>query len=268
VVRTAEIPGVVFERIADRSPHHAVFGADEISEWPDWVLVVLSVTGLFQETARAAQVFCNGCEWSCLKPIVVRTLPNGRKSRAFVACDEEPDQGRVEVPLERLKRYIATIDSAARLVGRSLGLKSSIHRAPDGSLAIGRVKGRHGYRVLSVEPRDGDLLLSAGGHRVSLSELVHLADRALAIDSQAIQRLVNRKTARSGPEYAPLAERSKHGRRKKSKRDQQIRLEATRLKSQNKNWSVTRISEHISRTPLAGGISAARVRRIIYEKNS
>jgi hypothetical protein len=31
---------------------------------------------------------------------------------------------------------------------------------------------------------------------------------------------------------------------------------------------MTRISEHISRMAMANGISAARVRRIIYEKNS
>ena len=43
-------------------------------------------------------------------------------------------------------------------------------------------------------------------------------------------------------------------------------LQAARLKRKNKNWTITRISEHISRMELANGISAARVRRIIYEK--
>jgi hypothetical protein len=57
-------------------------------------------------------------------------------------------------------------------------------------------------------------------------------------------------------------------RRKKAKRDQQIRREATRLQRQNKNWTASRIARHIAKTKLAGGISAARVRRILYEKNT
>ena len=86
-----------------------------------WVLKTFLTAELFQETSRATEVFCDGCEWGCLKTVIVRALPNGRKSRAFVPCDEEPDLGRIAVAPERLKRYIATVGFAARFIGRSLG---------------------------------------------------------------------------------------------------------------------------------------------------
>jgi hypothetical protein len=181
-------------------------------------------------------------------------------------CDEEPDQGRIEVAADRLTRYFATVGSTARLVARSIGLKSSAAPNADGTLVIGRVQGRNGYRVLSLQAREKELLLSTGGHSLSLSDLLHWEGRALVIDSQAIRRLINRKVARRSPEHAVPSALPTHGRRKKTKRDQQIRLQAARLKRKNKNWTITRISEQISRMELANGISAARVRRVIYEK--
>src|SRR5262245_15311677 len=267
-VKVTDIPQIILDRIADCFPQHAVFDTDETSGWPDWTLGLLIDAGLLQQGSRPTEVFCDGCEWGCLKPVVVRTLPNGRKSRAFVTCDEEPDLGRIEVGSERLKRYIATAGLAANLVGRSLGLKSPAKPGPGGSVVVGHVKGRNGHRLLSVEVRQGQLLLAAGGHRIALGELVHWNRRALAFDDQAVRRLVNRKTTQNGPEYPFSSERPMQDRRKKVKRDHQIRREAARLRRQNKNWSFTRVSNHISRTELAGGITAARVRRILYERNT
>jgi hypothetical protein len=268
VVKAAEIPAIVLDRIADRSPQHALFDADEVSAWPEWVLQALLTAGLFQETSRATEVFCDGCEWGCLKPVVVRTLPNGRTSRAFVACDEEPDRGRIEITPERLQRYIATVGLAARLLGRSLRLKSLAKLGPGNSVVIGHVEGRNGHRVLTIEVRQGQLVLTAGGHAVALSELVHWDRRALAVDDRAIRRLVNRKAIRSILEHHLPSEHPMLDRRKKAKRDQQIRQEAARLQRQNRKCPVTLIAKHISKMELAGGISAARVRRILYEKNS
>ena len=264
MVKSAEILATVLDRIADYSPQQALLDSDEVSAWPSWILPVLVATGLFQETSRLTQVFCDGCHWGCLKPVVVRTLPSGL-TRAFVTCDEEPGLGRIEVAPEQLKRYITTVDLAARFVGRSLGLKSPARSGLGASVIVGHVKGRNGHRVVSVEVRQGQLLLNAGGHCVALSDLVHWDRRALTVDHQAIRRLINRKATRSSPE-CPFT--SKQHRRKNAKRDQQIRREAARLKRQNKTWTFTRISKLISRMELADGISDARVRRILYEQNS
>lgn len=265
-VKVTDIPQIILDRVADCFPQHAVFDTDEISGWPDWALGPLVVAGLLQEGSRATEVFCNGCEWACLKPVVVRTLPSGRKSRAFVTCDEEPSLGRIEVAPERLKRYIATAGLAAKLVGGSLGLKSPANSGPGGSVVVGHVKGRKGHRLLSVEVRQGQILLTAGGHRIALGEMLRWDRRTLAVDDQAIRRLINRKVAQSSPEYPLPSEDPKQDRRKKAKRDEQIRREAGRLQRQNKNWTVSRIAKHIAKTGLARDISAARVRRILYEK--
>jgi hypothetical protein len=265
-VKTAEILGFILERITTCSPQRAVFGADEVSDWPTWVLEVLLATGLFRETTRAAEVFCDGCERGCLKPVIVRNLPNGRRSRSFIVCDEEPDQGRIEVAPERLRRYFTTAGVAARLVGRSLGLKSSATLGPEGCVEIGRVKGRNGYRVLSLQVLGKELLLSAGGHHIAFIDLIRWEARALVVDSKAVRRLIDRKPVRGSPDCAVRPAGPRHERRKKTERDQQIRVQAARLKRRNKNWTITRVSEHISKTVLAGNVSAARVRRIIYEK--
>jgi hypothetical protein len=267
VVKTAEIPAIVLDRIADCSPQHALFDADEVLIWPAWVLQALLAAGLFQETSRAIEIFCDGCEWGCLKPVIVRTIPNGGKSRAFVACDEEPDQGRVEVAPERLKRYVATVGLAARFISRSLKLKSSATPAPGDSVLVGHVKGRNGDRMLTIEVRRGQLLLTAGEHGVALSELLHWVRSVLAIDDRAVRRLINSKATRSRPEHH-LPSQHKQDRRKKAKRDQRIRQEAARLQRQNTKWTVTQIAMNISRMELADGITAARVRRILYDKNN
>jgi hypothetical protein len=265
VVKTADIPAIVLDRIADRSPQHAVFDSDEVSAWPEWVLQALLTAGLVQEMSRAGEVFCDGCEWHCLKPVVVRISPNSRKSRAFVACDEEPDLGRIEVAPKRLKRYIATIRVIGSFVARSLRLKPPATSTLDHPVVVGQVKGRNGHRLLSIEVEQGQLRLAAGGHGIALSELVHWDHSALVVDDRAIRRLLNRKATRGRPEHHPPSPHEQQ-RRKKARRDRQIGQEAARLRRHNRRWTVTQIAQQISRMELAGGISAARVRRILYEK--
>jgi hypothetical protein len=266
VVKTADIPAIVLDRIAGHSPQHALFDSDEVLAWPLWVLKALLTVGLLRETSRATEVFCEGCDWGCLKPVIVRTLPNARKPHAFVVCDEEPDLGRIEIAPDRLKRYMATIGLAARFVGRSLGLKSSPEAGSGGSVCVGRLQGRNGGRVLAVEVRQAQLLLTAGGHRVVLSDLVYWDRRALALDHRAVRRLVNRRAAKSSLRDHPPPEHAKQERRKKASRDEQIRQEAVRLRRQNRKWTITQVANHISKMELADGITAARVRRIIYER--
>jgi len=266
VVKTADIPAIVLDRIADHSPEHALFDSDEVLAWPLWVLKALLTAGLLSETSRATEVFCDGCERGCLKPVIVRTLPNARKLRAFVVCDEEPDLGRIEIAPKRLKRYMATVGSAARFVGRSLALKSTPEPGSGGSVCVGCLQGRNGGRVLAIESRQGQLLLTAGGHRVVLSDLVYWDRRALALDHRAVRRLVNRRAAKSSLRDHPPPEHVKQGRRKKTSRDEHIRQEAARLRRQNRKWTITQVANHISKMELADGISVARVRRIIYEK--
>jgi hypothetical protein len=268
VVKTADIPAIVLDRIADHSPQHALFDSDEVPAWPPWVLKALLTAGLLRETSRATEVFCDGCDWGCLKPVIVRALPNARKPRAFVVCDEEPDLGKIEITPERLKRYMATVGLAARFVGRSLGLKPISEAGSGGSVCVGRLQGRNGGRVLAIEPRQGQLLLTAGGHRVVLSDLVYWDRRTLALDHRTVRRLVNRTAARSSLRDHPPPEHAKEGRRKKASRDDQIRQEAARLRRQNRKWTITQVANHIAKMELADGISAARVRRIIYERNS
>jgi hypothetical protein len=84
VVKSAEILAAVLDRIADCSPQQALLDTDEVSAWPSWILPVLVAAGLFQETNRLTEVFCDGCDWGCLKPVGVAVIEEWRECFCFV----------------------------------------------------------------------------------------------------------------------------------------------------------------------------------------
>ena len=168
--------------------------------WPSWMLTGAGSAELFQETSRATEVFCDGCEWGCLKTVIVRALPNGQ-TRAFVACDEEPDLGRIAVAPERLKRYIATVDFAARFIARSLRIEvfgQARSRCAPSSSAMSTAPTAAAWSL--SRSAKGNSYWQRGGHCIALGDFVHWDRRALTVDDRAIRRLINRKASRTIPE--------------------------------------------------------------------
>jgi hypothetical protein len=123
----SDLPRAFVERIEAAHPAPAIFVGDEVAEWPDGALEILMRVGLLRETRRASTVMCDGCEWSCVKPIVVRIKSSDRSRAAFITCDEEPDLGRIAVPLERLAQYRTTIGAMARFLARALNISRDRH---------------------------------------------------------------------------------------------------------------------------------------------
>ena len=63
--------------------------------------------------------------------------------RAFVECDEEPDLGRIFIPLERLKRYRLTLAMLASFIRQALAISSTSFIERSKSISLGRIKGRY-----------------------------------------------------------------------------------------------------------------------------
>jgi hypothetical protein len=265
-VKAADIPGILLKRVAEAAPNSAVFDADELAEWPGGVVDALFHAGLLQGAPRATEVFCDGCEWRCLKPVVVRTTPNGARPRAFVHCDEEPDLGRIPVPLERLRRYRASVTMIAALAARSLGLDPSAKADRDGSITLGSLGGRHGRRVLRIAPNAGRLLLHVGSQAIELSAVVLWEGRTVRADRGAIQKLVDQRAERASAAVSnqPRTAARDARKQKTEKRNRRILREALRLRKKTKNWSG--IAKQVAKMDFVRGISAGRVRRIITER--
>src|SRR5262245_30838520 len=147
-VKVADISAILVERIEASHPAPALFSAAETDEWPTGVLQHLLTCGVVQLAARARTLLCPGCEWECHKPVVIRTMTAGPRTLAFIACDEEPDHGRISVPLQSLNQYSATL---ARLSGFIAGLmergRKPLQSSPSSaSFLLGSIKGRYGFR--------------------------------------------------------------------------------------------------------------------------
>jgi hypothetical protein len=272
-VRVADISTILVERIEACHPAPALFSAAETNEWPTGVLEHLLTCGVLLRAARAQTMLCPGCEWQCHKPVVVRTVRTAPRTQAFIACDEEPDHGRISVPLPSLNQYSATLASLsgffAGLMGRARGPPQS---SPSGaSFLLGSTKGRHGLRQVSVGLDAGRLLLRVGQQQESVVRILRWNAARLSIDAAHIRRLANRKGAaqRSRTDYTPDRTRQKERSCQTWTRNKRILLEAKKRRAAG-GGSWTAIANAIAATKLARTgnrrqTSAATVRRIITE---
>jgi hypothetical protein len=116
VVKPADIPVILAERIEVAYPAPALFSTAETDEWPTGILEHLRGCGILQQSHRTDSVVCPGCEWQCHKAVVVRSMSAAPRRQAYIICDEEPGHGRISVPLRSLVQYSATLAGVSRLV--------------------------------------------------------------------------------------------------------------------------------------------------------
>ncbi len=99
----------------------ALFGADEVTAWPEGPLRTLTALGLLREDSSAKVITCPGCDMQCLKE--VELVGEGTDARGLIICDQRDDMEPIEVPLESLRRWSVDVrhlaDSLAVLLGGS-----------------------------------------------------------------------------------------------------------------------------------------------------
>ena len=268
-IRASELLQILFERIASSHPAPAVFARDETDDWPTSAISTLEKAGMLQRTSRANVIVCPECEWQCHKTVVVRTTADQRSARAFIMCDEAPGLGRVPVELSDLDRHATGLRQISEFVAQALGLGNPQPSATGSSYLLGRIRGRQGERSVRVSLETGLLEIIVGTQEERLCQVIRWSGDALVIDAELVRRLANRKERprSSTSTYQPDRSRQRKGARETSIRDRKIVEEALRLRREpSANW--TNISGFIATTTLGEGLSASRVRKIIYEQRS
>lgn len=87
-----------------RFPGDEIVSADEIADWPDGKLDDLLSQGILSQIQHTSGVVCDECEERCYIEPDIRKCPNGETVGVFI-CTRNPDIGRIEVDLNRLKQW-------------------------------------------------------------------------------------------------------------------------------------------------------------------
>jgi hypothetical protein len=269
-VRLTDIPTLLVERVEAAHPEPALFSAAETDAWPSGILEHLLRRSVLRPTHRAEWILCPGCEWQCHKPVVVRTTSKGSKLLAFVACDEEPDHGRISVPLQSLTQYSATLLGMSAFMSELMKLGSPRSTAAGRSILLGTIKGRYGSRAVSVDLRAGRLMLHVGRQQESVTRVLRWIEGRLSMDMEHVRRLAGRKESAHGSKvyYLPDCTKRQARSRQTLARNQAIFREAKKRRvGTGESW--THIAHALAAMDLSKvgdrRVGAATMRRIITE---
>ena len=106
-----EVPQFILDRAAAEKP---IFTADEVDRWPEGMFAFLESHDLIRETDNASSVVCDACGHDHVKPVVKLPLPDGKGFRAYIVCDLE---GRIQVPLRRLRQWMLNVPKLSEMTG-------------------------------------------------------------------------------------------------------------------------------------------------------
>jgi len=111
---------IIWERADIEEPR---FSGDEASKWDSSVAAGLIRAGLLRLADNATTVVCDACEDGHVEEVVYIRSPRGTSSRAYIHC---PQNGRVEVPLQRLKQWVINFEGLAAAIATGLDLAGAV----------------------------------------------------------------------------------------------------------------------------------------------
>ena len=82
-----------------------IIRADETKDWPEGKLDELIKTGVLTEIQHSKGVVCDECEENCFIEPDIRTNPDTGNATGVFICTRNPDIGRIEVDLNRLRQW-------------------------------------------------------------------------------------------------------------------------------------------------------------------
>jgi len=110
-----DLLAVLWERIDLASP---LIDGDEVLRWDDGGdLDRLVTAGLVRETQAASSVVCDACDLGHVEEIVFIDTPADAGVRAYIRC---PDNGRVRVPIDRLRQWEVDFSGLAGALATAL----------------------------------------------------------------------------------------------------------------------------------------------------
>lgn len=105
---------IVWERIDLPSPR---IDGDEALRLVDGALGQLVGAGVVREVDAAASVVCDACELGHVEDVVFIDTPADAGVRAYVQC---PENGRVRVPIDRLRQWEVDLGGIARAIAKAI----------------------------------------------------------------------------------------------------------------------------------------------------
>src|SRR5690606_11309140 len=150
------------DRVAMEHPSPAYIAGSEIAEWPAGAESILVKLRLLVEPTRATSATCAGCELGCHQPLLMRSSPRPDPPVAYLLCDEEPDLGRISIRLEHLRRFRASLSTAAFFISSVLKLAEPTRSCSTDRPAAGMLRGRYGLRELALTVADRRVVMLVG----------------------------------------------------------------------------------------------------------
>lgn len=183
----------MLERLGYADPSKgAFFFWDEVKDWSAGSLDMLVTSGFLQPAQPMTSIECDGCEESCIMPVVVYPDQEDKPGRAFVVCDKRDDMGRISVSFDRMKQWQVTgeliVSALARLLGLSLPSTQQMAR---GQWHIGVLKGKKRRSPVTLLA-GSSLTISLAGHAVPLIEVLAIEKNAIVLDKRELICLVDK----------------------------------------------------------------------------
>lgn len=100
VRQNSEVPEFIRQRASSSDP---VVAADEVAKWPRGLLERMLSEGVLRPDENAKSISCDACGQDHAEQVEFVESPPGSKLRAYITC---PENGRVQVPLDRLRRWL------------------------------------------------------------------------------------------------------------------------------------------------------------------
>lgn len=104
----------IFFRSADVD--QPCFSYDELARWPKGSFEVLRDLGVLREADPAKRVECDACSDRHLSEVIPINYPDGQ-TRFFIPC---PENGRIEIPRDRLRQWAVDFNPLIRLLAEEL----------------------------------------------------------------------------------------------------------------------------------------------------
>lgn len=104
-MRADELLASLKARFKANKANEIIIGADDVADWPEGVFAMFEQGKLLMPAYPANSIECPGCEEACFMPVEILPAVASRPARAFIACNQRDDVGRVGVEFSRLRQW-------------------------------------------------------------------------------------------------------------------------------------------------------------------
>jgi len=112
-----------------------LFTGDEIASWPEGSFQTLMDAGVLRQADTTTHVLCDACTDGHVEEVMSVSFKNGI-TRFFIRC---PENGRVEIPRERLLQWSINLDPLLKFIAEAFNATGEINESfPSRLWEIGR----------------------------------------------------------------------------------------------------------------------------------